>query len=349
MHDNGQSGNAQTESLIHLRPMDLGDILDGTIRVYRKRPWLFVSIIAVLAGIPMAIIQISGLQISEYIDASGAMNPANPIDLNFLIDNLVPMSLILICLVFNFFLHTIATGATVHAVSETILGREVQFTESIKAVWPFTGDIILARIIAGVIIASSMIPGSIIIGIASTPAALMGSYGAGIAIMLIGILFLYVLIGFLAVKFLFIPQAVVLEKLDAFKSISRTWNLTSGFGWRTFGFVLILFIILGIIGYALGIGIELLTGLVGKSPGVNHGMVLAFQGVLLTLVSFFTYPIQLIAYTLIYYDLRIRREGFDLMHLARSIDGGYFEPSEQFDDGSFQPIDDPEVRKFDNF
>ncbi len=341
MYDNGQSDDAQPESLIHLRPMDLGDILDGTIRVYRKRPWLFVSIIAVLAGIPMAIIQISGLQISEYIEGSGTMNPANPFDLNFLIDNMVPMSLILICMVFNFFLHTIATGATVHAVSETILGRDVQFTESIRAVWPFTGDIILARIIAGVIIALSIIPlsiipGSILIGAATAPGAITGSYLAGTIVMIIGTLLLYVLMGFLAVKFLFIPQAVVLEKLDAFRSISRTWTLTGGFGWRTFGIVLILFIILGIIGYALGLGIELLTGLVEKSPVVNHGMVLAFQGVLLTLVSFFTYPIQLIAYTLIYYDLRIRKEGFDLMHLARSIDGGYFEPAEQSDDGSFQ-------------
>ena len=87
MYDNGQSGNAQPESLIHLRPMDLGDILDGTIRVYRSRPWLFVSIIAVLAGIPMAIIQISGLQISEYIDGSGMLDSANPFDLNFFMDN----------------------------------------------------------------------------------------------------------------------------------------------------------------------------------------------------------------------------------------------------------------------
>lgn len=52
MYDEEQTGNAQSESLIELRPMDLGDILDGTIRVYRSKPWLFVSIIAVLAGIP---------------------------------------------------------------------------------------------------------------------------------------------------------------------------------------------------------------------------------------------------------------------------------------------------------
>lgn len=298
---------------------------------------------------PLAIIQISALRISEYVAESDMMGSANPFDLAFLIDNMVPLSLLLISLVFNFFLHTIATGATVHAVSETILGRDVHFTESIKAAWPFTGDIILARIIAGVIIAFSIIPGSILVGIASVPSAMMGSYGAGIAIMLIGSLLLYVLIGFLMVKYLFIPQAVVLEKLDAFKSISRTWNLTGGYAWRTFWMILVLLFILGIIGYGLSMGIELLTGLVEKAPAVNHGMVLVLRGVLLTLVSFFTYPIQLIAYTLIYYDLRIRKEGFDLMHLARSIDGEYFEPAEQLDEGSFQPIHNPEESKFDNF
>jgi len=40
--------------IIELRPMDVGDILDSTIRIYRAAPWTLIGIWAVIVGVPRA-------------------------------------------------------------------------------------------------------------------------------------------------------------------------------------------------------------------------------------------------------------------------------------------------------
>ncbi len=46
----------------------------------------------------------------------------------------------------------------------------------------------------------------------------------------------------------------------------------------------------------------------------------ALGGLFSGIAGLLTYPLQAIAVTLIYYDLRIRKEGFDLEMLSRAID-----------------------------
>ncbi|MCX6646798.1 MAG: glycerophosphoryl diester phosphodiesterase membrane domain-containing protein [bacterium] len=314
---------SQTESLITMRPMDLGEILDGTIRVYRRRPWLFVSIIAAIAGIPMTITQISALMMSEYFNQMVLSNMSNiqnfsPFNLQFMLDKAVTITLILICGDANFFLQTIATGAAVHGVSETILGRDVLFSDCMIVIWPLSGEILVAKFLAGAI---TVIPIVIIIAlvISSTYMNPYAGAGAFLGIITILVLVMYFLIFYFLIRFLFIPQIVVIEKIDAFKTIKRSLKITNGFGWRIFWLIFVIGFIIGVIGLLLQQGITLSVKGIEAIPGVNHAIGLAIEGVLMTIVNFMTYPVMFIATTLIYYDILIRKEGFDLVHLARSM------------------------------
>ncbi|MCK4719129.1 hypothetical protein KAU08_00645, partial [bacterium] len=138
-------------SLIDIRPMDLGDILDGTIRVYRRRPWVFVTILAIVVGIPMMITQTS----TEYVQSlfqellkSGDLAIWTELANIFTSrEYLTASGFMLFGGIFLFFLAPIAQAAMVYAVSETILGRVVDLKQSINAIMPKAWKIIQAYIL----------------------------------------------------------------------------------------------------------------------------------------------------------------------------------------------------------
>lgn len=144
------------------------------------------------------------------------------------------------------------------------------------------------------------------------PMTIAGAYealGTGTLLVLVGVSFLagiMVLIGlilliipgiYLAVRFTVAAQAVVLERQGVTDSLRRSWNLVEGNWWRTFGIVLVVAIL-----------VSVLERIVGSIVGAAAGDVLG-TGLSTAVVGILIQPIQAIALTLLYYDLRIRREG----------------------------------------
>jgi hypothetical protein len=105
---------------------------------------------------------------------------------------------------------------------------------------------------------------------------------------------------YIGVRLAFVSQAVVLERRGATDSLSRSWNLVAGNWWRVFGIVLVVSIL-----------VSVLEAIVGNilGAGMNHAL---GSGIAAAIVGTLIQPIQGIALTLLYYDLRIRKEGAGL-------------------------------------
>jgi len=124
-----------------------------------------------------------------------------------------------------------------------------------------------------------------------------------------------------------VPQVAVLEDLRASTdALGRSWRLTKGFKWRAFGLIIVSFVIMYvpifaimIIGAAV-IGFESVA-LEGAAGGTSN---LLFS-VIARLVWLAIYPILNCVFTLFYYDLRVRKEGFDLEHLSQQLGLGRVE------------------------
>jgi hypothetical protein len=310
-------------SLIDIRPMDLGDILDGTIRVYRRRPWVFVTILAIVVGIPMMITQTS----TEYVQSlfqellkSG--DPAIWAEISNLVTSreyLTATGFMLFGGIILFFLAPIAQAAMVYAVSETILGRMVGLKQSINAIMPRAWKIIQAYILYFLIA----------LGVLAVVAAAAYAIGAGqmeeipgpgVFVGLLGLLLLLSLaMVFLTIKFIFIPHAIVLDNTGVIDGLKRSFTISNGYWWRTFGIYMIISVIIGIINGLLGQAVKLMGWGLSMLPGVDSMIIVASNGVVMTIISIILNPISFIATTLLYYDLRIRKEGFDLILLAESI------------------------------
>ncbi|GAC1445376.1 MAG: hypothetical protein NVSMB52_06320 [Chloroflexota bacterium] len=181
----------------------------------------------------------------------------------------------------------LVTGALAYAISQRYLGRTISVAEAYRAVGMRTFALLLGATLLQ-----------------------YASIALGAIALVIGALFLYV-------KLLFIPQCVVIERTGVIGAFRRSWNLVQSSWWRTFGISLVLGIITSVIS---GVLVGLLAAIAAIS-GARAGIV---TGGLSPLVGIVVQPFQLTALTLLYYDLRIRKEGFDLEHLIVTIDARRF-------------------------
>lgn len=130
-----------------------------------------------------------------------------------------------------------------------------------------------------------------------------------VALIVTGLLFflglvLFIIPGFYAfARFFAVKQVVMLEHGGVGDALARSSSLTVGqkrHVLNTMGLVFLL-------NLAITIGAALVTGMIPSQ---------VVQLLLNTCISVLVYPIVGITETLLYYDVRIRREGFDIEYLA---------------------------------
>ena len=129
--------------------------------------------------------------------------------------------------------------------------------------------------------------------------------------------FACILPAFLAMA-LFTPvaPAIAIEEIGPIQGMRRSWRLVWPRMWQVLGISLLAGIIAAIISNMMG-GIP---SAIGSLLGGNFAwLLLAVGGILGQLVAA---PLAAIVATLIYFDGRIRHEGFDLQMMARDLERG---------------------------
>ena len=115
----------------------------------------------------------------------------------------------------------------------------------------------------------------------------------GMSITIVGIPFAI----YFGVRWTFIWQAALLEGAGPRAALSRSSDVVKGDWWRVVGIIFVMGIIVGATSSILGI-----IPIVGATIG----------GILST-------PIAIVGVTLLYYDLRVRKEGYNLEALAEEV------------------------------
>jgi hypothetical protein len=122
-------------------------------------------------------------------------------------------------------------------------------------------------------------------------------------------LVLLVIPGLLAmVWFVFAQVAVVLDESWSIGALKRSKELATGYHWRTAGVMMLL----GILFVVLAAFLIAFLGALGADPETNLLLVVALE-------LFFLYPILTVILVLIYYDLRVRKEGFNMAALEQDL------------------------------
>jgi ABC-type spermidine/putrescine transport system permease subunit II len=112
-------------------------------------------------------------------------------------------------------------------------------------------------------------------------------------------------------------HAIMLEGSRARQSIDRSWQLTRDYLWRVLGFSITVSLLTFCISVlpvgAVTFGLALL--------GVDVQLVAGLRLALTTIADVIATPFGIIAYTLMFFDLRVRNEALDLVQNELFADG----------------------------
>ncbi|GGO62954.1 hypothetical protein GCM10010910_14330 [Microbacterium nanhaiense] len=219
---------------------------------------------------------------------------------------------------------TIAQGVVIAEVSHAALAEKAPFSRLWKRVrpafWRLFGYSLLIGLATIIALAVLAVP-LVLLGLANTPV----TWVFFVVLLLLELLGGIVVYAWLGTKLFFVPSAIVLERVRPFRAIARSWTLTRGRFWPTFGVAALLYLVTNIaasvISSALSLFAPLITSTlvpfgVGESTSVA-ATVLGF--VFLGLSSILSFAIASIMTiitgaggVLTYIDARMREEGIDL-------------------------------------
>jgi hypothetical protein len=275
-----------------LRPLGLGELLDAAIKIYRAR-WRDLIKVTAVVTLPAVVVEtlirmstgsggLSGTNGSVFTSSTRA--GSTNIQLHQVA---VQLGGTLALTVVSIFATALAVGGVLRCVAGVYLGEEVGWRESLRFALGRLGSIVLVSLLV-------------------------------LLCELVGLLFC--IIGY-AVPWTFLfasIPALLVEGLKGRAALRRSRDLVRGRGWHVFA-------TLGV-GYLIGAAITgALAGLLVAVLFASHGNVVVFDlvtGVVTLITTVLVTPFTAALTMAVYFDLRVRKEGFDLWLLAQKVGGG---------------------------
>jgi hypothetical protein len=175
----------------------------------------------------------------------------------------------------------LVTGATVRAISEAYLGGSPRLGDALRYAVEKFGRVFGATFLSGLV-----------------------TLLATLALVVPGIV---VFCGYSVAG-----QVAALEPLNSSTdALRRSWALTKGFKGKA--------LVLWLVSFALFLVVVIGAGALGAGAGAIAGGVDTAVTILVSLVGLLIYPLITSVFTLFYYDLRVRKEGFDLEVLSGQL------------------------------
>ena len=287
-----------------LRPMSFGEVLDGAFTMYRRHFGLFMKLSAVTWGVPAALLLYLKLRFSGTTpDQTLAIFQTHLAELIIL--GLVWLVAIVVATV-------MLTAGSIRVISSAYLGGVSTFGDALRLAASKIVPLVLVGLGKGLLLLIIWIVGFVVWALLVSIANLFG----GASAVLVGILGLGALFWFLAFVlcgYALTTPIVVLEELSSsFDTFGRSWDLTRGFKLKAFGLWLVVWILTWLVPFCFffGVGYVVQT----KAPGLELTV-----SAVNSLVSIALAPVLPCMLTLFYYDLRMRREGFDLQVLGQQM------------------------------
>ncbi|MFF9482524.1 hypothetical protein [Streptomyces sp. NPDC014733] len=321
---------AAKPGVIPLRPLRVGEILDGALSTLRAHWRTVIGISLAIAVVAQAAITlVTGLWFPESGrtpvlrgESTEAVTEAFRDLGKTLLGSGITSLIGLLATIF-------ATGLLTMIVSRAVLGRPVTAGEAWRDARPrlprLCGLLFLLTLLLTAVILVCTLPGGIVLALGSAPAGFaLGSLGllAGGAVAI-----------WLWVRFSLAPPALMLEKQGVLASMRRSAKLVRGSWWRVLGIQLLMYVIVGVVAFLVQIPVTLIAFIIdgdtllswmSGTADATGWTFLTVLGVGSVIGSALTFPLSAGVTALLYMDQRIRRESLDieLAHAAGLTDYG---------------------------
>ncbi|MFF2140106.1 glycerophosphoryl diester phosphodiesterase membrane domain-containing protein [Streptomyces sp. NPDC058193] len=324
----GHAPMAAKPGVIPLRPLGVGEILDGAVSTMRThwRTVLGISLtVSVIAEIVITLVQRYLLPQEEPIDpnATGTEALRQATDsLQFELLNSAPTTLVAMIATL------ITTSVLTVVISRSVLGRGVTLSEAWSEarprLLPLLGLTLLLSLMSAAIMAAGLVPG-----------LALGNGAGGLALTALGFVASCVVVLWLMIRFTLAAPALMLERQSVLTSLRRSAKLVRNNWWRTFGILALTYLLVIILTLIISIPFGIIAMTV-ESDGISEFLnststefgwpFLIITGIGEVIISTLAYPFTAGVMALLYVDQRIRREALDL-DLARAAGvPGYDDP-----------------------
>ena len=327
---------APKPGVIPLRPLGVGEILDGAFTSIRRNPRATLGIAALLLTASAVITTTLSLILVHYVGTVNLPTPGQQLTTAQATRLLTRMGEVLaptaaVSVVLAFIVDTVLTGLLTVVIGRSVLGHKVTAGEAWRIARPRMAALIGATLLIPLILVGLWAVYAIvlvILAVLHAPGALIGGLAALSAVA--GI----ILTIWFTIMFRMAGPAVVLEREGPARALARSWRLVRGSFWRVLGITLLAGLIVvvtagvlqipfGLIAAMAGGGNSLLPGTGGNVTGI---LISAVGGVVAGAVA---RPISAGVAVLLYVDLRMRREGLDLV-LQTAAGGGSMQTGDEF-------------------
>jgi len=284
--------------------MQLGEILDGSFNIYRRHFGLFMRLSLIIVWLPTAL--------AVYLSVRFAGTPLA--FLNVLEQHpLGSFGLGLVFLIIWVSSSLLLKAGTIRVISDSYLGQEPELGSALRFGVAKIVPLLLVALSKGLLIGLIGVFGALGMGLVTVVGRLMGPAIGGLLVV-VGVVGLCWLVLWVACGYGTTTPIVVLEELSSsFDAFGRSWELTRGTRGKVFGTMAVAWLI----GYFLPQMV--ISGISSFLSAEGNPALQTFFVVLASLIGIVLAPILPCALTLLYYDLRVRREAFDLQILSEQL------------------------------
>jgi hypothetical protein len=306
---------------IPLRPLSLSDILNGAFTSIRRNPKATLGFSAIVLAVSGVVSTALAIAIHSAVNNAGStLSLGSQQSSNAQLANLGQLGLAalaagLLSVVIGLVVEIILTGMLTAVIGHGILGRTVSIGEAWQVTAPRLPAVLGSTLLGGIIVALLWVP---YIGIIVLLAI---AHATAIAVILGVLGFLTMLCVTLAawVMFSLAPAAVVLERQGPWQGLMRSWQLVRSSFWRVLGILLLTVIIIFFASLVLNIPFLIIEavlgggGVFGTAALTGSVASIVIAGIGGVVVGAITRPIMAGVSVLLYLDMRMRREGLDLV------------------------------------
>jgi hypothetical protein len=270
---------------VDLRPMSLGEVLDRTFNLYKNYFWLFTGITS-LPFLVLLLVNV-GIAAIQAAKTAGAQVPRGVVPPSVGMIGGAFAGFFLFMLLYLFLLGA-AQAATVFAVSDLYLRRSVSLRECYRRVGGKAVRVILILILVSFVV------------------------GVGFLLLIIPGIILFCRTA------LAVPVSM-LEDSKAIRSIERSIELTKDYATQIFVIFLMVWTVTSLVTAIFQFPLLFFVFNAARTHQHVPFAILFAQHLAAFVSQVLAAPIGTIAFSLMYYNLRVRKEAFDIQHLMASL------------------------------
>ncbi|HIY86566.1 MAG TPA: glycerophosphoryl diester phosphodiesterase membrane domain-containing protein [Candidatus Yaniella excrementavium] len=307
-----------------LRPLGLGDYFNSLFSTLRKSPGLYFGAALIFGGLAAILTATGEFLLSRSLGSLGWMDPAAQISQTMGVSAIWIIVSMLLAQIATVFGYVFTWGIYSTMVGRAAIGIKTFLGQGFRLLRGHWGRLIglTLMIFAGFVIAILMtvlFVGFFVYLFFNDFEPANGGAVIGLLFMILALLVIPMIpVLYFMTRWSLVVPAMIVEEIGPFAAMRRSWQLTRGFFWRTFGIGVLFTVIVSIVQAVIMTPMVMVSNFAilgaGTETEFNLGLVLATTliGAVSTLITFVVYNMLAIVTNGLYYDYRFRKEGLHL-------------------------------------